>query len=399
MLRKRVAARFTREEHAYHRAGSASTYPVRGEAEQGDHHRGKRVEVHDGSDPSEAAPSRTRAPRLNPFAFPSDTDFRFVLLIVSVLSVTVLLYSMLYDALPPTAEYKRAEYARCVDQAKAANPGRTLDEQMDQILVYGECTALPDVIQAGFMLSGLALVVAIAIWVYWTSPRRQLRRRRLEPLSVEDAPEVLAYLEGLCREAGLSRRPTFVANPLDPSAGGLAFGARGRYYVSLGGGLVDQFYTDRDGFRAVVLHELAHLRNGDVDKAYFTVAIWRAFLVAALTPFVLGALVSLPSAIDLVTVAWRVIPLIVLVLLMRNAVLQARELDADVRASTWDGPTGALNRLLESLPRPSGSAWRSLLRVHPDPAERRLALDETERLLRMGFGMPLARAAWRGSPS
>src|SRR5215203_6066279 len=290
-----------------------------------------------GVDPSEAAPSRPRAPRLNPFAFPSDTDFRFVLLIVSVLSVTVLLYSMLYDALPPTAEYKRAEYARCVDQAKSANPGRTLVEQMDQLLVHGECTALPDIIQAGFMLGGLALVVSIAVWVYCTSPRRQLRSRRLEPLSVEDAPDVVAYLEGFWRETGLSRRPTFVANPLDRSAGGLAFGARGRYYVSLGGGLVDQFYTDRDGFRAVVLHELAHLRNGDVGKAYFTVAIWQAFLVAALTPFVVGALVSLPSPIDLVTVAWRVIPLTVLVLLIRNAVLQARELDADVRASTWDG--------------------------------------------------------------
>jgi hypothetical protein len=38
--------------------------------------------------------------------------------------------------------------------------------------------------------------------------------------------------------------------------------------VALGGGLVTQFYSDRPRFRAVVLHELAHLRNADVDKIY-----------------------------------------------------------------------------------------------------------------------------------
>ena len=36
-----------------------------------------------------------RSPRLNPFAFPSDTDFRFVLLIFSVLGATSLIYNVL----------------------------------------------------------------------------------------------------------------------------------------------------------------------------------------------------------------------------------------------------------------------------------------------------------------
>jgi len=33
------------------------------------------------------------------------------------------------------------------------------------------------------------------------------------------------------------------------------------------------------GFRAVVLHELAHVRNRDIDITYATVAIWRIHLV------------------------------------------------------------------------------------------------------------------------
>jgi len=74
-----------------------------------------------------------------------------------------------------------------------------------------------------------------------------------------------------------------------------------------------------------------------------------------------------------------------LVYLTRNAVLRARETYADVRASVWDGPTGALRRVLEALPHPKGARWRSVLRVHPDPDQRRQALDDTDRMFRMGF--------------
>ncbi len=37
-----------------------------------------------------------RAPRLNPFAFPSDTDIRFVLLVVSVVGVSLYGYLSFY---------------------------------------------------------------------------------------------------------------------------------------------------------------------------------------------------------------------------------------------------------------------------------------------------------------
>jgi Zn-dependent protease with chaperone function len=71
---------------------------------------------------------------------------------------------------------------------------------------------------------------------------------------------------------------------LELVSGATAFGRLGRYYVSLTGGLVATFYTDRPAFRAVVLHELAHLRNADVNMTCFTVALWRAFVVVAILP-------------------------------------------------------------------------------------------------------------------
>ena len=41
-------------------------------------------------------------------------------------------------------------------------------------------------------------------------------------------------------------------------------------------------------------------------------------------------------------IGWRIVPLAALVYLTGAAILRARELYADVRASVWDGPDGAL---------------------------------------------------------
>jgi len=330
-----------------------------------------------------------RPPRLNPFAFPSDTDFRFALLIVSVLGVSLLIYSILYNRIPDLWEVHYTNEKRCPEAAAAAHPGNSLDDLSARGDVYYQCMAPADRIRAAWMLGGVALLLVVAGLIYWLLPTWKIRRAKLVPLSAEDAPEIVACLAGLCREAGLSRSPVFVWNPLNPVSSGLAFGRLGRYHVALTGGLVTQFYTDRPAFRAVMLHELAHLRNGDVDKTYFTVAIWRAFVAVALIPFAISwtsavGLLGKPWS-DVLNEGWRLLALAALVYLTRNAVLRVRETYADVRASVWDGPTGALRRVLETLPRPKGGPWRSVLRVHPDPDERRRTLDDTDRLFQMGF--------------
>jgi hypothetical protein len=151
-------------------------------------------------------------------------------------------------------------------------------------------------------------------------------------------------------------------------------GRVGPYVVAMGAGLVGQYYADRPTFLAIVRHELAHLRNRDVTQTYLAIAIWRAFLLVALLPFAVN-LVTQPVEV-VAGVAWRVAAMAALVVLTRNAVLRARELSADVRASTWDGPSGALRRLLTPQPGPKPARWRALLSVHPDLATRRRTLDD-----------------------
>lgn len=285
-------------------------------------------------------------PRLNPFAFPSDTDFHFVLLIVSVLGSSLLVYSALYNSLP-------------------ANTAPILSSQTT------------------WVMSGVVLLLVVAAVIYWVFPMWKIWRDKLEPLDAEDAPEIVAYLAELCREAELTSPPLFVLNPLNRTSTGLAFGRLGRYYIVLNAGLVTKFYKDRPAFRAVVLHELAHLHNADVDKTYFSLAIGLAFLIAALVPLAISRF-GRPLD-DTFMIGWRVLALAALVYLTLSAVLRAREVYADVRASMWDGLAGGLSRMLKGLPQPKEGRWRKYVAFHPDPNDRLRALNDTQHLFQMGF--------------
>ncbi|MCK5427884.1 MAG: M48 family metalloprotease, partial [Anaerolineales bacterium] len=329
--------------------------------------------------------SSDSSPRLNPFIFPSDTDFRFALLIVSVIGVSLIIYQMLYNTVPGVLERSLATQVRCMESAEAAHP----NDPFAQSDAFEGCMLPADRVRALGIFGAVVFLLVVAGLIYWYMPTWKIRRSQLVPLSAEDAPDVVAYLADLCGEVGLAQPPIFLWNPLNPNPNGVAFGRWGRYYVSMTGGLVGQFYTDRAAFRAVMLHELSHLLNGDVNQTYLAVAIWWAFVAVALVPFVIGQ----PYAIsrlgkpwgNLFGQGWRLLGLTALVYLTRNAVLRAREMYADVRASVWDGPEGALRRVLKTLVHPAGGRWRSVVSVHPDPDDRERTLDDTDRLFRLGF--------------
>ncbi|MFK0258318.1 M48 family metalloprotease [Streptomyces sp. NPDC090445] len=66
----------------------------------------------------------------------------------------------------------------------------------------------------------------------------------------------------------MNRRTNLLVGLLDGSVNGLTFGRAGKRYVMLSRGLITLHRTDPEALRAIVLHELAHLRNRDVDIAY-----------------------------------------------------------------------------------------------------------------------------------
>lgn len=330
---------------------------------------------------------------LNPFVFPSDTTFRFILLMVSVISASLFIFSSLTYNLKIQTQIEQAERCRPPD-IQAGLPNVLDTEAYARFVVadkiYAACMAPYEIAKVGWQLGGVGLLLAFAGVNYWLLPLWTIHRSGLVPLTTAEHPDLVNELGVLCGQIGLVRAPRFVWDPLSPASGGLAFGRRGRLYVRLNGGLVQQFYTNRTAFRAIMLHELAHIRNADVGKTYFAVAIVLAFVLVAVLPY----LVSLGRGVGQTT-SWilffdrsaRVLALITLVYLSLAAILRTRELYADARALEGGGSPEVLTHLLatnQHTPMAS-DRWRAALRFHPAGEERQAVLYNPARLLRMGF--------------
>jgi Zn-dependent protease with chaperone function len=315
-------------------------------------------------------------PRLNPFAFPSDTTFRFGLLVAAVLGANLYVWQWI-----ASTSRSPEEHASRTAECLAFSPANATNLQQLNALTdaFSECTSQLYRYQVWWMLGGTAALLLAAVAIMVATPLWMTRRRKLQPLTAEDAPAVVDEVAELAREQGLDP-PRLFWNPLDASAGGLAFGHPGRYSVAIGGGLVVKQAVDAPAFRAVVRHELAHLRNHDVGITYFTLAVWYAFILVAVIPF----LVTLLGEDLLSNVMWRLAVLALLVYLTKNAVLRSREVYADLRASVPDGRDGALRRVLAALPRPRTDPLTRVRSPHPDPARRLAALDDTRPLFPLG---------------
>jgi Zn-dependent protease with chaperone function len=326
---------------------------------------------------SAGVPEPERRPRLNPFAFPSDTAFRFGLLVAAVFGANLYVWQWIASTSRSPAEHT-AGALECL--ALSPSNSTSLDQFTSATSAYSDCVSKLYRYQVWWMLGGTAALVVAATALMLAAPLWITRRRRLRPLTANDAPGVLAAVAELAREQGLEPPRTFW-NPLDASAGGLAFGHPGRYSIAVGGGLVVKHAADPPAFRAIVRHELAHIRNRDVGITYFTLAVWHAFLLVAVIPFVFTLLDDKPT---LTNVTWRLAVLALLVYLTRNAVLRSREVYADLRASVPDGWSGALRRVLAGLPRPKAGPLNRLRSAHPDPTRRLAALDDTRPLFPLG---------------
>jgi Zn-dependent protease with chaperone function len=343
--------------------------------------------------------------RLNPFALPSDTTSRFVLLIVAVLTASVFAYNVLSATLPAT-QTRFLDSQRCVEGAQARSVPDTVEPIDQERLIAQARDACRRPYQhwvAAVILLGVLGLLFVALTLYLAIPSWKIRRRRLVPLEEDDAPELVDSYHELCRQAGLSRAPALLWNPLAPRGGALAFGRFGRYYVAVSASLVVQHYTNREATMAVLRHELAHVANRDVNKTYLAQSLWYAFVVAGLLPLLVVELaLAGPSALERL---WRVPALVVLVYAARNAVLRSREYYADASAADSGDQRSTLAGVLVSMPPRTSTPLSRFWSVHPDRDDRIRALWDTDELFRLrladvlaagvlaGFAYPTVKAA------
>ncbi|MFF1508887.1 M48 family metalloprotease [Streptomyces sp. NPDC058326] len=367
-----------------------------------------------------AAPPQLRP---DPFAVTSGTTLRFGLLVLAMSAAASttggawtgwLLVDL--DALDPVGTQQCL--FRILEDLKA---GRSTPppEQWEDI-----CGG-PSIARSALVnLLPLALFWLAVLALYWFRPALRIRRRGLRPFPAAALPATARELDRLCRVAGVPETPVFLVDLLAPAATGLAFGRRGRRYVMLSRGLLQLYERDPAAFRAIVLHELAHLRNRDVDIAFLTDAAWRLYLWFLLLPALFSPLTPLLSPgrsgplLFYLLSAFQLALVGVIIPLARKSVLRSRELHADARAAlTAEGAEGLRKVLTEAAetqpeppapppkrrrraggaPKPPGQAPEArerdpddMLSTHPHPRTRLRALADTGLLFRFGPGSALA---------
>jgi Zn-dependent protease with chaperone function len=296
---------------------------------------------------------------------PSGTTLRFVSLVLLTIATTSVVFGR-YSTWMLDTERCQTNSGLYLTSSYFADPDDS------KWAAYWACMAEVVVPRALWLSGGLVLLFAVSLLIYLVRPSWRIRRRRLVA-----APEELHdSLAELAAQAGLPHT-TFLLDPTSIRAGGAAFGNHRRKYVVLNAGMLALHRTDQATFRAIVLHELAHVRS-DVTTTYATLAIWRAFVLVVLAPY-LFLVAGTPFGADTFGLLARLTALLVLVFLARVAVLRAREQHADAFVARWTGST-------EPYRPAEPSGWvRRWFGLHPPPVTRYAAMRDPDSLLRPGF--------------
>jgi Zn-dependent protease with chaperone function len=331
------------------------------------------VSVPAARDPSD--PTTSLLGRPDPYRLPSDTPFRFVLLILAVLGSSLFAYQLIFLAFHGRVFV--SVVLRCNEQLSGSFTDATSGAAKSRAAAV--CRSGLERSEARWMLAGVLLLAATAAVLLFLVPWQRRRRSRMEPIDAADNPRFLAQLAELGQQAGVPD-VTFVMDALDPRRSAVAFGRPGRRTVLLRGGLVTTAVTNPPVFRAVVLHELAHVRNRDIDQAYAAISVSAAFLLVALLPLAAVVRGSLP----IFALTWRLLVLGLLVYLLLKSLLRSRELYADARVVAW-GAESELGAALASVSAHPRRLLGTMRALHPSADTRIACLTTPWPLFRLGF--------------
>lgn len=361
-----------------------------------------------------ASRPRDEAEEPDPYArpgLPSGTVLRFALLAIVVLTASLEMSNTTATLLfAHDGAGLGCWFAIGDDSAfwRDAWAGPTPDDAMGRICLTEPVPENP----YAWGYTGTAVVVAGAVAVYRLLPVWRSRRRGLVPVEQLDAAfhpmalcseldALVAQAKQINPNAPLQASPRFVVDCTALDASAVVFGRMRAPVVCLHAGLLGVRVVEPEKFRAVVLHELAHIQNFDVGLAYFVLALWRAFVALVLIPYVLvvgGAFTFAaatgrfpgideefwPAALpELVRQAVKALVVVAVVFLARADTLRHRELVADAEAvragadpGVWADAASSENQAVQGPGRRSSSGRgrlrlaADLLRPHPSWRQR-----------------------------
>lgn len=264
--------------------------------------------------------------QLNPFIFPTETDGRFLLLVLMIAGTALgLILNLLYA------------YTR---------------------------------IESGFVLLAIA-ISGVGLFFLWA--QRQAAKAADEEIGTEGWSSFPPLTGHPTEQDGLTMMdenlmqttrdlpefegktlPQFIWDDDDLALSGRAFGFGQRQFVLLPRGIYNAFVLRYKGYQAVLLHELAHIANRDVSKTVFSIQLGHSLVRLVMICIVLFYLYTAFFAVrnsltggpfaSIWQYFWSITESIVKLLLalliieaIRSSVLRVREYYADAWCGDVDG--------------------------------------------------------------
>ena len=284
------------------------------------------------------------AHQLDPFAFPSETKGRFLMLVVAALAFAATLGSLLMVAIsgPSQAGSISEVTGKAMRSWATINPSHLSSADLeimerDIVPVFRNGLRV-QIKRLAFPFMMMLLVVTCAFGLRRIALVR-LRRRKAFTLTKVEAPTVVSDLENIAEREGIDC-PRLEYNI--GLAQGHAFGLCGSEVLVLCGGpdLLEQSWSMSG--RAIALHELAHVINRDASDRERASAIWQALVLILVIYFVFLSILGARYA----TGFWlKTALMLLLVRLIGAGLIRVREYYADWRSMSW-GVGATLLRLL-----------------------------------------------------
>ncbi|WP_205328507.1 M48 family metallopeptidase [Glycomyces sp. YM15] len=238
---------------------------------------------------------------------------------------------------------------------------------------------------------GVLLVVGAAWILFLILPIWRTRRGHVAVLPEHDTA-IRDQIEELAERVGLRTTPKIVIDLVEPTIGAVVFGSNRKPVIRINGAAIRERQSQPKVFEAVLLHEMAHIRNRDITLTYASVALWRVFVVLVIIPYLITQSIALPNvaqglAPDLVPLLLANLSLGIILVFMtylaRLEVLRRRELDADQVAIESGADPRALGKLTEQTNRHRLLRWLGQVwQTHPSPRSRYAVLSDHAMLYR-----------------
>lgn len=337
------------------------------------------------------------ASRLNPFSLQSETNARYLMVIAAFLVFLWIMGNYIARDLDSEfftnasqmvlpSERKIREMSLTLETGKFFTQEQYFNLTRIQILCSQQFLIYLRVFVEGLIFPSLFILLAILYYLLHPLILKQ-KNRSIELAPAQDI-ELINLVHVLSQSVGIARTPRIVIGGLLTDA--QVYGVGNNYVIRLGHFTRLLYKKDNTSFRAIVLHELAHIANNDVLPTYIVQGVWVSAIAASFT-FLAYFIVQygdfyFSSGLDVITrIALQVLAYLLILRIIIFHLLKSREHYADWMVASW-GHKDKIEGLLDKSVTAEISII-SFLRFHSPVVERINVLRRPYKLFNLNYDL------------